>query len=132
MYKFQCYNGIFLFPLDTFLCIRNNKTIKTFTFTFSVTHFNFTQLLFWILALLDLSFLLQSCHCPAYFFHCLLHIFPFSVLIHLSNSFLYIFMFTEISSLHTLLFFFLSIHIHPTPLLFSFSLLFSFLFIAVI
>ena len=31
----------------------------------------------------------------------------FSVLIHLSNSFLYIFLFTELSSLHALLFFFL-------------------------
>ena len=56
------------FPPETCQCITNNKKlITTFTFTFSVTHFNFTQLLFWILALLDLSFLLLLSNWSAYF-----------------------------------------------------------------
>ena len=44
-----------------------NKLISTFTFTFSVTHFKSTQLLFWTLALLDLSFLLLLSDCSVYF-----------------------------------------------------------------
>ena len=58
----------YVFLLETCQCITNNKKlITTFTFTFLVTHFNFTQLLFWILALLDLSFLLLLSDCSIYF-----------------------------------------------------------------
>ena len=58
-------------PLDH----KQYKLITTFTFTFLITYFNITQLLFWILALLDLSFLatVKSLFCIL-FVHYHLHI----------------------------------------------------------
>ena len=75
MYKFPCYSGILSFPRILAFSSQTIKIITTFTFTFLITHFNFTQLLFWILALLDLSFsiAIKNLFC-IHFVHCHLHI----------------------------------------------------------
>ena len=116
----QYYSGSFVFLLETCQCITNNKNlITTFTFTFSVTHFNFTQLLFWILALLDLSFLLLLSDCSAFFYSLSPAHSPVFWAFHLSNSLLnpWNFLVHELSSLHALLFFsFLYTFIQPYSL----------------
>ena len=68
--------GFFLFlRILAFASQTIKKLITTFTFTFLITYFNFTQLLFWILALLDLSFpaAVKNLFC-IHFVHCHLHI----------------------------------------------------------
>ena len=73
--NFHATMGFCLFLRILAFASQTIKIITTFTFTFLITHFNFTQLLFWILALLDLSFpgVVKKLFCIL-FVHCHLHI----------------------------------------------------------